>query len=68
MICEAHDWNAHQRSAKVKGWLDDGERLRMADIARRLCMSHNGAKKIVLALSAIEPYTVIDGEWQRMAE
>jgi len=66
MPCAAREWNAHQRAAKVKEWLDSGERLRMAQIARRLCMSFNGAKKIVIALSAVEPYTEIDGEWQRI--
>lgn len=62
----ARDWNAHQRAVKVKEWLDAGERLTMAEIARRLGMSFNGAKKIVIAICAIQPYTEIDGEWQRM--
>jgi len=68
MICnDAHDWNAHQRAVMVKEWLDAGEHLTMAEIARRLGMSFNGAKKIVLAISITQPYTVIDGQWQRMS-
>ena len=68
MSCEAQEWNAHQRAIKVKTWLDNGERLRMAEIARRLCMSHNGAKKIVISISILEPYAEIDGEWQRIKQ
>ena len=63
---EAHEFNAHQRAVKVKEWLDAGERLTMAEIARRLGMSFNGAKKIVISICAVQPYVVIDRKWQKM--
>lgn len=61
----AHDWNAHQRAVMAKEWLDAGERLTMAEIACRCGMSFNGAKYMMTAISAIQPYTEIDGKWQR---
>lgn len=66
MICEAQEWNAHQRAVMVKEWLDAGERLTMAEIARRLGVSFNGAKYLMLAISVVQPYTEVDGEWQRL--
>jgi len=61
-----HDWNSPQRAVMVKEWLDAGERLTMAEIARRLGMSFNGAKKIVISICAVQPYVVIDRKWQKM--
>jgi hypothetical protein len=60
------DYTAHQRAAAVKDWLDAGERLTVAQIAHRLGMSYNGAKRIVVALSGMGPYLVIDHLWQRL--
>ena len=63
---EAHEFNAHQRAVKVKEWLDAGERLTMAEIARRTGLTLNGAKYMMAAIAAIQPYHEIYGEWQRV--
>lgn len=65
VICEAREWNAHQRAVQVKEWLDNGERLTMAEIARRTGLTKMGARYMMAAISAIQPYTEIDGLWQR---
>jgi hypothetical protein len=60
----AAEWNAHQRAVKVKEWLDAGERLTMAEIARRTGLTINGAKYMMAALTLVMNITEIDGEWQ----
>jgi hypothetical protein len=66
VICEAREWNAHQRAVKVKEWLDAGEKLTMAEIARRTGLTINGAKYMMTALSLVMQITEIDGEWQQV--
>lgn len=66
MPCAAREWNAHQRAIQVKEWLDNGEELTMAEIAERTGLTINGAKYMMDAISAIQPYGEIDGKWQRM--
>lgn len=62
---DAKELNAHQRAVKVKEWLDAGERLTMAEIARRTGLTLNGAKYMMAALTLVMGnLTEIDGEWQ----
>lgn len=63
---ETCDLNAHQRAVLVKEWLDNGEKLPMAEIARRTGLTINGAKYMMAALCLVMQITEIDGEWQRM--
>ena len=67
MICEAREWNAHQRAVKVKEWLDNGEKLSMTEIAERTGLTFNGAKYMMAALSLVMPITEVDGKWQRVS-
>lgn len=64
MICEAREWNAHQRAVKVKEWLDSGERLTISVIAKRTGLTINGAKYMMAALVSVMPISEIDGEYQ----
>lgn len=62
----AHEFNAHQRAVIVKEKLDAGERLTMAEIARLTGLTLNGAKYMMAAIAAIQPYHEVCGEWQRV--
>lgn len=62
---DVRELNAHQRAVLVKEWLDNGEKLPMAEIARRTGLTINGAKYMMAALCLVMRITEIDGEWQR---
>lgn len=60
------DLNSHQRAVLIKKWLDAGEHLTMAEIARRCGVTNNGAKYIMDAICLVDEIAEIDGKFQHV--
>lgn len=58
------EWTAHQRSAKATFWLQSGNLLTTAEIARLTGMSWHGAEYMMNMISRVLPILQNDaGQW-----
>ncbi len=57
---------ATERAARITDLLNEGKRLRTAEIAAVCGMTRQGAYRLMEGVSAVVPVLLYRGEWQRL--